>query len=151
MYWFVARSKMRQEFKAKEYFEKMGIPAYVPHVRVSNSANRNLKRKPAISGYVFFSLPKFNYGLVNRNPLIGDVVKNYQGVIQVPEKEIMAMKKHLSSNYENDDFQEAQVGDTIELSHGVFSGRTGEIVVKDKKRLIINLKSIAMRLTIALN
>ena len=88
---------------------------------------------------------------MNSNPLIGDVVKNYQGVIQVPEQEIMAMKKHLSSNYENDDFQEAKVGDTIELSHGIFSGRTGEIVVKDKKRLIINLKSIAMRLTIALN
>ena len=151
MYWFVARSKMRQEFKAEEYFEQMGIPAYVPYVRVSSKANRNSKRKPAISGYVFFSLPKFNYGLVNSNPLIGDVVKNYQGVIQVPEQEIMAMKKHLSSNYENDDFQEAKVGDTIELSHGVFSGRTGEIVVKDKKRLIINLKSIAMRLTIALN
>ena len=151
MYWYVARSKMKQEFKAEEYFENLGVNAYVPYVQVPNKTNSSFKKKPAISGYVFFSLPKFNYGLVNSNPLIGDVVKNHNGVVQVSEQEISAMKKHLSSHYGKDDFGGAQVGDTIALSHGVFSGRTGEVVVKEKNRLIINLKSIAMRLTIALN
>ena len=151
MYWFVARSKMKQEFKAEEYFENLGIPAYVPYVQVPNKTNSSFQKKPAISGYVFFSLPKFNYGLVNSNPLIGDVVKNHNGVVQVSEQEISAMKKHLSSHYGKDDFGGAQVGDSIALSHGAFSGKIGEVVVKEKNRLIINLKSIAMRLTIALN
>ena len=152
MDWFVVRSKTKQELNAKAYFDQLGVEAYVPYYlkRASNTA-KAVKKKPAISGYVFFSLEKFNYAVVNTNPLVGDVLKNSQGIVKISQEEIDAMKNHLSSRYASDDFKNKAVGDTIELQHGVFSGKEGEIVVKEKNRLIINLKSIAMRLSIALN
>ena len=151
MDWFVVRSKPKQEFKAEETFKRHGIDAYVPYVKKHDKKSNRLIKKVAVSGYVFFCLPKFNYSVVNDNPLVGDVIKNHDGVVKVSSEEILAMRKHLSSHYSSSDFSQLAVGDTFELSHGVFSGKEGEVVIIEKNRLIINLKSIAMRLSIALN
>lgn len=151
MEWFVVRSKPKQEFKAEEIFKRQGIDAYVPYVKKQDKKSSRLIKKVAVSGYVFFCLPKFNYSVVNDNPLVGDVIKNHDGIVKVSSEEILAMRKHLSSHYSSSDFSQFAVGDTIELSHGVFSGKEGEVVIIEKNRLIINLKSIAMRLSIALN
>lgn len=151
MYWFVVRSKTKQEFKAEETFKRQGIDAYVPYVKKHDTKSNKLIKKPAISSYVFFSLSKFSYSVVNDNPFVGDVIKNHDGVVIVSNEEIQAMRKHLSSHYATSDFSQVAIGDTIELSHGIFSGKQGEVVVIEKNRIIINLKSIAMRLSIALN
>lgn len=105
---------------------------------------------PAITGYVFVQLPKFNYQTINNNPLVTDVIKRNGKVVEVMEEEVDLMKKHLNTTYEASDFTRVSVGDYITLEHGSFSGNEGEVVEVNKNRIILTLKSISMRLSIAL-
>ena len=153
MNWYVVRSKLRQELKARDYFTSCGLEAYVPsQIKITQKSGGQQKREvPAISGYVFVQLPKFNYQAINDNPLVTDVIKRNGKVVEVLTEEVDLMKKHLNATYHSSDFGSVQIGDLITLEHGAFSGNKGEIVEIKKNKIILNLKSIAMRLSIALN
>ena len=79
MSWFVAHTKPRCEFKAKDYFEEIGIEAYVPSIEEKKEWADRIKktRVPAISGYLFFELQQINYDYVNLNPFLKNVVRRF--------------------------------------------------------------------------
>ena len=153
MNWYVVRSKLRQELKARDHFKFAGLDSYVPS-QIKTIEKRGVKKKreiPAISGYVFVQLPKFNYQVINSNPLVTDVIKRNGKVVEIRSEEIDLMKQHLDSVFNATDFNQVLIGDTIAIEHGAFSGKEGEVVEVKKNKIIINLSSISMRLSIALN
>ena len=151
--WYVVRSKFRKELKARNYFQGDGYEAFVPCIlTVSQKDSEKIEREvPAISGYVFVRLPKFNYKPFNDNPLVTDVIKSNGKVVEVMPEEVDLMKRHLSTDYLSSDFKNVEVGNLISLEHGVFSGYQGKVVEVKNNKIIINLKSISMRLSISLN
>lgn len=153
MNWYVVRSKLRQELKARDCFHSFGFDAYVPSQMkiVENKGVQKKREIPAITGYVFVQLPKFTYQTINSNPLVTDVIKRNGKVVEVLDEEVDLMKRHLSTSFNASDFNRVAVGDSITLEHGAFSGNEGEVVEVKKNKIILNLKSISMRLSIALN
>ena len=151
--WYVVRSKLRQELKARDCFQSAGFDAYVPsQIKIVETKSGQKKREvPAITGYVFVQLPQFNYQTINNNPLVTNVIKRNGKVVEVHKEEVDVMKKHLNTAFAPTDFDRVAVGDSITLEHGAFSGNEGEVVELKKNKIILNLKSIAMRLSIALN
>ena len=153
MNWYVVRSKLRQELKARDRFKLAGLDSYVPS-QIKTIEKRGVKKKreiPSISGYVFVQLPKFNYQVINSNSLVTDVIKRNGKVVEIRSEEIDLMKKHLNSVFNATDFNQVLIGDPITIEHGAFSGKEGEVVEVKKNKIIINLSSISMRLSIALN
>ena len=66
MSWFVAYSKTRNEFKALDFFKKLGVNAYVPAFTEKREWSDRVKKVlvPAISGYVFFETIKLTITLL---------------------------------------------------------------------------------------
>ena len=57
MCWFAAKTKIKGEFKAKDFFNSVGINPYVLHQPEKFGLTESKKvTVPAISGYVFFEL-----------------------------------------------------------------------------------------------
>ena len=149
MKWYVRKSKFKNEFNAKEFFKGMGIDSYVPYFYHKNG--KSTKKKIAIPGYVFVSLKKFEYKLINVNPFVGDVLKDHRGVIEISDEEISVMKKHLTSSYDQSDFDGFKIGDKIEITHGHFNGYKGQLVEKRNNKVIINLNSLSIQLVIRID
>lgn len=149
MKWYVMKSKFKKEFYAKEFFKSMSIDSYVPYFNYNNGKSN--KKKIAIPGYVFVSLKKFEYKLINVNPFVGDVLKDHRGVIEISDEEISVMKKHLTSSYDQSDFDGFKIGDNIEITHGHFNGYKGQLVEKRNNKVIINLNSLSIQLVIGID
>ena len=60
MSWFAAKTKFKGEFKALDFFKSIGVKSYVPYFKTKRVWSDRIKKVtvPAISGYVFFYLPK---------------------------------------------------------------------------------------------
>ena len=148
MCWFVAYSKSRNEFKAANYFDKCGINSYVPSYEEKREwSDRTKKVKvPAISGYVFFELEKLDYSIVNLNPFLRNVLKQYGKAITISAEEIKTLKNALNG------FSEAKKlrsGDNIKILSGVFKNKTGLIDYIDNQYLTMLINSIKIKLSLA--
>lgn len=149
MTWYVMKSKYKREFYAQNFFNDLNIDSYVPFFEHYNGKSKN--KKVAIPGYIFVSLKKFEYKILNSNPFVGDVLKDHNGVIEVSDNEISIMKKHLSSTYEYSDFDDFNIGDNIVITHGQFNGVRGQLVERRNNKVIINLISLSIQLIIRID
>ena len=149
MNWYIMKSKYKREFFAQDFFNSLNIDSYVPYFNHYNGKSN--KKKIAIPGYIFVSLKKFEYKFLNINPFVGDVLKDHNGIIEVSDAEISVMKKHLSSSYEYSDFDNYNIGDNIEITHGQFNGIKGQLVEKRNNKVIINLISLSIQLIIRID
>jgi len=143
------KSKYKREFYAQNFFNDLNIDSYVPFFEHYNGKSKN--KKVAIPGYIFVSLKKFEYKILNSNPFVGDVLKDHNGVIEVSDNEISIMKKHLSSTYEYSDFDDFNIGDNIVITHGQFNGVRGQLVERRNNKVIINLISLSIQLIIRID
>ena len=148
MCWFVAYSKSRNEFKAANYFDKCGINSYVPSYEEKREwSDRTKKVKvPAISGYVFFELEKLDYSIVNLNPFLRNVLKQYGKAITISAEEIKTLKNALNGFSE---CKKLRSGDNIKILSGVFKNKTGLIDYIDNQYLTMLINSIKIKLSLA--
>ena len=98
MNWFVAYAKTKNEFKALDFFKKIGVNAYVPSYIEKRELSDRVKKTlvPAISGYIFFELNKLDYILVNSNPYLRNVLKRHGKAVTIDSKEIKTLKEALN-------------------------------------------------------
>ena len=91
MCWFAAKTKQKGEFKALEFFISMGINSYVPSYTTKRIWSDRIKKVtvPAISGYVFFELPRIDFNLINLNPFTKNIVRDIGGMPAVITDEEM--------------------------------------------------------------
>lgn len=149
MIWYVMKSKYKREFYAQNFFNGLNIDSYVPFFEHYNGKSKI--KKVAIPGYIFVSLKKFEYKILNSNPFVGDVLKDHNGIVEISDNEISVMKKHLSSSFECSDFDGFNIGDNIMITHGQFNGLEGELVEKRNNKVIINLISLSIQLIIRID
>ena len=148
MSWFVAYSKTRNEFKASEFFKKLGVNAYVPAFTEKREWSDRVKKVlvPAISGYVFFETNKLDYSLVNSNPFLKNVLRRHGKAISICSKEIETLKDALNGYSES---KEIRAGDSVKILSGAFKNRMGLVDYIDSNNLSVLINSIKITLSLA--
>ena len=148
MSWFVAYSKTKNEFKALDFFDKIGVNAYVPAFIEKREWSDRVKKilVPAISGYVFFEANTIDYGLVNSNPFLKNVLRRHGKAISICSKEIETLKEALNSYSVS---KEIQTGDSVKILSGAFKNRMGLVDYIDSNNLSVLINSIKITLSLA--
>jgi len=148
MNWFVAYAKTKNEFKALDFFKKIGVNAYVPSYIEKREWSDRVKKilVPAISGYVFFELNKLNYELVNSNPYLRNVLRRHGKAITIRSEEIETLKEALNSYSVS---QEIKPGDSVKILSGAFKNRLGFVDFIDTNNLSVLINSIKITLSLA--
>jgi len=148
MSWFVAYSKTRNEFKALDFFKKLGVNAYVPAFTEKREWSDRVKKVlvPAISGYVFFETNKIDYNLVNSNPFLKNVLRRHGKAISICSKEIKTLKEALNGYSESN---EIKTGDSVKILSGAFKNRMGLVDCIDSNNLSVLINSIKITLSLA--
>ena len=150
MCWFAAKTKRKGEFKAKDFFNSIGINSYVPSYLTKKVWSDRIKKVavPAISGYVFFELSKINFDLININPFTKSVVRDIDGLPAIiKDEEIFALKKHLSGEVMRNGI-DLQRGQKIKVNSGPFMFKKGTVDKISCNKVIINIESININLII---
>tara|TARA_B100001057_G_scaffold211149_1_gene211627 strand:+ start:501 stop:986 length:486 start_codon:yes stop_codon:yes gene_type:complete len=147
MSWFVAYTKSRSEFKASNFFERMGMMAYVPCFLEKRRWSDRIKkvRKPAISGYVFFKIEKLSFTKINVNPFVKNIVKNNGEVVKIKDSEITRLKEALKSHSRADICRK---GDRVQIESGVFKHRTAVVYSVDKNTITLMLNKLMLKLSL---
>ena len=148
MSWFVAYSKTRNEFKALDFFKKLGVNAYVPAFTEKREWSDRVKKVlvPAISGYIFFETNKLDYNLVNSNPFLKNVLRRHGKAISICSKEIETLKEALNGYSES---KEIKTGDSVKILSGAFKNRMGLVDCIDSNNLSMLINSIKITLSLA--
>ena len=148
MSWFVAYSKTKNEFKALDFFKKLGVNAYVPAFTKKREWSDRTKKilVPAISGYVFFETNKLDYNLVNSNPFLKNVLRRHGKAISICSKEIETLKEALNGYSVS---KEIQTGDSVKILSGAFKNRMGLVDSIDSNNLSVLINSIKITLSLA--
>ncbi len=148
MSWFVAYSKTRNEFKALDFFKKLGVNAYVPAFTEKREWSDRVKKVlvPAISGYIFFETNKLDYNLVNSNPFLKNVLRRHGKAISICSKEIETLKEALNGYSES---KEIKIGDSVKILSGAFKNRMGLVDCIDSNNLSMLINSIKITLSLA--
>ena len=148
MSWFAAKTGRHGEFKALDFFNSIGINAYVPSYQTKRYWSDRIKKVmvPAIRGYVFFELSKINFELVNLNPFTKNIIRDFDGrPAIIKEKEIATLKRYLSGDSINTQVDFYQ-GQKIKINCGPFIYKKGVINKINCSKVIINIESINMSL-----
>ena len=150
MCWFAAKTKQRGEFKALNFFISMGINSHVPSYVTKRAWSDRIKKVtvPAVSGYVFFELPKIDFNLVNINPFTKNVVRGIDGLpAKIKDEEIVILKKHLNGEAINNGV-DLQEGQKIKVNSGPFVFKKGTINKISCNKVIISIESININLVL---
>jgi len=149
MSWFVAYTRPRAEFKAQNFYSKIGIVSYVPAFSEERQWSDRIKKvqRPAISGYVFIKLDKLVYEIINSNPFTRCLVKNDGVVVEITNKEIDVLKKALDKGLvTKDDFA---CGDLLSIQSGPFKNKTGIVELIEKNTIVLLLNKLKVKLSLA--
>ena len=147
MSWFVAYTKFRSEFKSLDFFEKMGLEAYVPYLIEKRQWSDRIKKvkSPAISGYVFFKTPKLCYDTVNLNPFIKSVVRSNGVVVEIGDIEIEELKGALSSHSCSNPIVK---GSCIQIENGLLKHRRGVVESVNKHIIEVLINNLTVKLSL---
>ena len=148
MSWFAAKTKFKGEFKALDFFKSIGVKSYVPYYKTKRVWSDRIKKVtvPAISGYVFFYLPKINYDIVNINPFTKNIVKGLDGLPAIiTDNEMNTLKKYLKGE---DLMYGAKLfeGQRIKIGAGPFIYKKGTINKIGCSKVVINIEAINISL-----
>ena len=146
MAWFAAYTKSRCELKALEYFELLGIKAYVPtfkEIRQWSDRKKTIE-KPLISRYVFFKLNKLAYDLININPFIKSVVKHERKAIEISDSEMELLKNAVK--FGTIDRKRICSGDFVKIKSGPFTNKEGIVESIGDKNIVLIINKLKIKL-----
>ena len=151
MSWFAAKTKQKGEFKALNFFISMGINSYVPSYVTKRVWSDRIKKVtvPAISGYVFFELPKIDFGLINLNPFTKNIVRGINGLpAKIKNDEITSLKDYFNGKLITHDVSLVK-GQRVKINTGPFIFKKGTINKMSCNKVVINIDSININLILS--
>ena len=151
MSWFAVKTKQKQEFKALNFFNSMGINCYVPSYVTKRVWSDRIKKVtvPAISGYVFFELTKFDFGLVNLNPFTKNIVRGINGLPAIIKNEEITTLKNNFDGKTIDCSVNFVKGQRVKINTGPFIFKKGTINKMSYNKVVINIDSINIHLILS--
>jgi len=150
MNWFAAKTKQKGEFKALNFFNSIGINCYVPSYVTKRVWSDRIKKVtvPAISGYVFFELPKIDFGLINLNPFTKNVVRDIDGKPAIiKNEEITSLRDYFDRKLIASDVNLVK-GQRVKINKGPFIFKRGTINKMSYNKVIISIESMNINLVL---
>ena len=150
MNWFAAKTKQKGEFKALNFFNSIGINCYVPSYVTKRVWSDRIKKVtvPAISGYVFFELPKIDFGLINLNPFTKNVVRDIEGKPAIiKNEEITSLRDYFDGKLIASDVNLVK-GQRVKINKGPFIFKKGTINKMSYNKVIISIESMNINLVL---
>ena len=150
MNWFAAKTKQKGEFKALNFFNSIGINCYVPSYVTKRVWSDRIKKVtvPAISGYVFFELPKIDFGLINLNPFTKNVVRDIEGKPAIiKNEEITNLRDYFDGKLIASDVNLVK-GQRVKINKGPFIFKRGTINKMSYNKVIISIESMNINLVL---
>ena len=150
MNWFAAKTKQKGEFKALNFFNSIGINCYVPSYATKRVWSDRIKKVtvPAISGYVFFELPKIDFGLINLNPFTKNVVRDIEGKPAIiKNEEITSLRDYFDGKLIASDVNLVK-GQRVKINKGPFIFKKGTINKMSYNKVIISIESMNINLVL---
>ena len=150
MNWFAAKTKQKGEFKALNFFNSIGINCYVPSYVTKRVWSDRIKKVtvPAISGYVFFELPKIDFGLINLNPFTKNVVRDIEGKPAIiKNEEITSLRDYFDGKLIASDVNLVK-GQRVKINKGPFIFKKGTVNKMSYNKVIISIESMNINLVL---
>ena len=151
MAWFAAKTKLKGEFKASDFFNSVGINSYVPSYITKRVWSDRLKKVtvPAITGYVFFELNKIDFNLININPFTKNVVRGIGGKPAIiKNEEINSLKDYFDGKLITCDVNLVK-GQRVKINTGPFMFKKGTVNKMSCNKVVINIDSININLILS--
>ncbi len=140
--WYALYTRSRHEKFVREELDKKGIKTFLPLRQITRhwSDRKKMIEEPLFKGYLFVHAPlNDRFTILNTKGVVQFVGKN-SGPVEVPEKELTAVKNFLEQNVLLDPFPYLKEGQRVYMRSGPFKGVEGFIVRKDRHcRLVISL------------
>ena len=150
MNWFAAKTKQKGEFKALNFFNSIGVNCYVPSYVTKRVWSDRIKKVtvPAISGYVFFELPKIDFGLINLNPFTKNIVRDIEGKPAIiKNEEITSLRDYFDGKLIASDVNLVK-GQRVKINKGPFIFKRGTINKMSYNKVIISIESMNINLVL---
>ena len=150
MNWFAAKTKQKGEFKALNFFNSIGINCYVPSYVTKRVWSDRIKKVtvPAISGYVFFELPKIDFGLINLNPFTKNIVRDINGLPAIIKNEEITSLKDYFDGKQIATHVNLVKGQRVKINKGPFIFKKGTVNKISYNKVIISIESININLVL---
>ena len=151
--WYALHTRFKSEKIADQYYQKMGIIAYVPTLRKTRRYTRKIKHYdiPLISCYVFVRMYETDRIKALGNPYVIQFVQIGNEISPIPDHEIDLLKKITGelNHIEVVSPDMYKLGDTVEVIRGSLTGLTGTIVEnRGKQDMIVELSHLGIQLKI---
>lgn len=152
--WYALYVHSRAEKKVYGYLQDMGVEAYLPLVtRMKRWSDRMKKvEEPLFKSYLFVRSDEKNHYSILSIPGVTRFVSFERKAVQVPENQIIAIKKYCD-DFEEDEKQleqkELHEGQLVRIVRGEMTGLIGRLAkINNKKRLVIYIESVGHYLPI---
>ena len=153
--WYALYVHSRAEKKVYDQLTKMGYEAYLPLiVRMKKWSDRMKKvEEPLFKSYLFVRADIRRYFDVLNVPGVTRFVSFEKHAVEVPENQIIAIKKYCNDYTEEEDqtVQETELheGQLVRITGGAMAGLVGRLApIDNKKRLIVYIESVGRYLPI---
>ena len=148
MSWFVLYIKPRNEKKAADRLQELGITVYCPLItEVRQWSDRKKKIEiPLIPSYIFVQLEEKERELVFQVPAVVRYLYWLGKPALVKDKEIETLKEWLESGQLDTRMESLQPGDKIAIEQGPFKGKEGLVQVVKKNSLELLLLELGVKI-----
>ena len=141
--WVALYTRSRHEKLVERELQKKGIETFLPLRKVTRdwSDRKKIIEEPLFKSYLFVRLPlKERWTVLNTTGAVRFVGKSAAEPLEVPEKELLTVKRFIEEEIQMDPFPYLKEGTRVYVRSGPFKGAEGFIVRKDNHcRLVISL------------
>ena len=141
--WVALYTRSRHEKLVERELLKKGIETFLPLRKVTRdwSDRKKIIEEPLFKSYLFVRLPlKERWTVLNTTGAVRFVGKSAAEPLEVPEKELLTVKRFIEEEIQMDPFPYLKEGTRVYVRSGPFKGAEGFIVRKDNHcRLVISL------------
>ena len=145
LHWYALRTKSRHEKLVRDQLDKQGIEPLLPTVkRLSQWKDRKKEIEvPLFSGYCFVRFSQHEKTPVQKIMGVVEIVGSGSRPEPIPEQEIDALRRLMTSVLPYDPHPYLHEGMTVEVVRGPLQGAHGILLRKEKRhRLVIGVRVI---------
>jgi len=144
-YWYALRTRSRHEKRVEDQLASKGLEAFLPLVhRWSQWKDRRKQVAfPLFPGYCFVRFERADRRAVVMTHGVVEIIGNQEGPLPVPDQEIEAVRRLVTSTLPYDPHPYLTEGMPVEVIRGPLSGLTGILLRKGTRaRLVISITLI---------
>ena len=153
--WFALSTKSRHEKLVHRQLQKKGLETFLPLRKITRdwSDRKKIIEEPLFKGYLFVRMPlKERWTVLNTTGAVRFVGRSQADLVEVPEKELLAVRRFIEEEIQVDPFPYLKEGERVYIRSGPFKGAEGFVVRKDRHcRLVISLDMLMKSVSVLID